>query len=1054
MKEVATKVIHIFFAPLEARKIPLEILIEGTQLTLPELLKRNERIDWTDMTTILNNAARYFSDEEFIEIGRTYFRSPGLRFAFVIGRVLLTPMGFYRYLTKPRDGAGNQMFTCVMPKLREISDRECEVELTLPEEFGLCWPFFLTSQGNMVEMPCLLGYPPAEITIEQIPRGARYHVSIPPYRGRFWAQVRRLLTWPFNVQTAARELRDAHEVLTERVLEIEDARSKLDRQATKLRITHAVNELVQRELDLMRTLDTVAKALVEEAGFAWAQITLRPPEATQPGELSVADHAERTAVFGVCENEPLIEAALPARGGEIIGDLRVSPRPGGHRPEREDLIAFIVPTIAITLQNALSYQALADYRNNLEQLIDQRTGELRQARDELAGTVVELRDAQGARERFFGNITHEIRTPLSLILLAAADIQSRAGTALDERARQNLGAVTGSAHKLLRLVDELLLLAAGQEDKLRTVPERTQFGALVDALVIAWRPAAEAAGLTLIDRVAHALIAQVDPVALERVASNLISNAVKYTPAGGQIEIELVEEPDGVRLSVFDTGPGIGDDLQSRLFGRFERAHGEAQRKTGTGLGLFLAKQLVEAHGGVIAALPREPGPGSELRVVLPPGVVLREGFESAAETTAEATAETTNGTVRSTTFATRSGPIQLLPPIPQPPQLRLSSPTLEIAAQSPVTRFDPPGFSAGTILLAEDDTQLAEMIARVLAEEYTVVVAHDGAAALELVPQFHPQLLITDVEMPRVNGIELARRFRESTGDRLAPIIVLSAMLDLGTRMAGLDAGAIDYVTKPFDPLELRARIRAQFRMRDLATRLQRAEQLTAMGILTAGLAHELRNPANGIVNAVGPLSDLLPRELVRPETAVGQLLEVLTSCADQIGFLSRQLLGFRRGVVELDLRPIPVRELVQRAVSLVHPGTVEIRVDSRCDGTLRCAPPLLMQVLTNLLENAAYAAGAGGWIAIETRVEGDRFAIEVSDSGGGVPLPLRDKVFEPFFTTKPTGVGTGLGLSLARDIVHRHGGLLEIRLRGELACFVVELPNYSPSDRTRLPV
>jgi signal transduction histidine kinase len=301
---------------------------------------------------------------------------------------------------------------------------------------------------------------------------------------------------------------------------------------------------------------------------------------------------------------------------------------------------------------------------------------------------------------------------------------------------------------------------------------------------------------------------------------------------------------------------------------------------------------------------------------------------------------------------------------------------------------------------------------------------------------------------MPGINGIELSRRFREITGDRLAPIIVLSAMLDLGTRTAGLEAGAVDYITKPFEPLELRARIRAQFRMRELAVRLQRAEQLTAMGILTAGLAHELRNPANGIVNAVGPLADLLPRDLVRPETGVGQLIEVLTSCADQIGFLSRQLLGFRKGVVELDLRQIPVRELVQRAVSLAHPGSVELRTDTPCDGVLKCAPPLLMQVLTNLLENAVYAAGPGGWVQIHTSANGSNFTVEVSDSGAGVPLQLRERVFEPFFTTKPSGIGTGLGLSLARDIVHRHGGILEIRDRGTHACFVVELPNYSSTE------
>ncbi|MEO7729632.1 MAG: ATP-binding protein, partial [Kofleriaceae bacterium] len=944
MREVATKVMHIWFRPMAAKHIPLERLVEGTDVSLHTLRKRNERIDWAELCTMLGNVRQHFSDEECVDVGRSYFRSQGLRFAFVIGRVLLTPMGFYRFINKPRAGAGNQMFTCVVPTHREISDSECEVELTLPPGFEVCWPFFLLSKGNFEEMPRLLGYPQANVELERLPRGGKYHITI-PRRARLFARMLRAITWPFTVRAAARELQDAHETLIERYLELEDARAKLDRQATQLHTTHSVNELVQRDLDLARTLDTVAKALVDEAGFASAEITLRAP--TTP-EAGTAGGAARHAQFGTATDEPPLERALEARGGEVIGDLRVTPRPDANRSEREELIAFIAPTLAMALQNALSYQALADYRSGLERLIDQRTSELRQARDQLAGTVVELRDAQGARERFFGNISHEIRTPLSLILLAAADIHARAGDALDDRARQNLGAVTNAAHKLVRLVDELLLLAAGQEDKLRTAPERTDLGALLGALIAAWRPAAEAGGVALVDRASTTLIANVDPVALERVASNLLSNAIKYTPAQGRVEIELADEPTGLRLSVFDSGPGIGEELHGRLFGRFERAQGDAQRKIGSGLGLFVAKQLVEAHGGTIAALERADG-GSELRVVLPAALVIRD------EAAPPARAVLHLGEV----------------------------PAEGVEVAEAATRFVPTGYSAGTILLAEDDVRLAEMIGRVLGDEYTVIIAHDGAAALDLVPLHQPQLLITDVDMPHVNGIELARRFRELTGDKLAPIIVLSAMLDLGTRMAGLDAGAVDYVTKPFDPLELRARIRAQFRMRELAIRLQRAEQLSAMGILTAGLAHELRNPANGIVNAVGPLSDLLPRELVRPETAVGQLLEVLTGCADQIGFLSRQLLGFRKGVVELDLRQIPVRELVQRAVSLAHPGSVEIRIDATTDGILKCAPPLLMQVLTNLLENAIYAAGPGGWIQLRTSADGGFFTVEVSDSG-----------------------------------------------------------------------
>ncbi|MGN6105276.1 MAG: ATP-binding protein, partial [Kofleriaceae bacterium] len=622
--------------------------------------------------------------------------------------------------------------------------------------------------------------------------------------------------------------------------------------------------------------------------------------------------------------------------------------------------------------------------------------------------------AQGARERFFGNISHEIRTPLSIVMLAAGDIEHRAGKLLDRRARASLGAVTDAARKLVRLVDELLLLAAGQEGKLRTNPEPTDLAGLVGQLASAWRPLAEAAGLALAAITPGSLVALVDPVAIERVATNLVSNAVKYTPHGGRIDIELEDGADGIRISVLDTGPGIADELAGRLFGRFERSEGEDRRKSGTGLGLSLAKQLVEAHGGTINALPRATG-GSELRVLLPS--TARVGDAPTA-------------------------PLQLQ--LVDDP--RSAEPPIACGA-----RLVPVGASVGTVLLAEDDARLAEMIARLLAEEYTVIVAHDGAAAVELVKQHQPELLITDVDMPGLTGIELAQRFRELTGDRLAPIVILSAMLDLGTRVAGLEAGAVDYITKPFDPHELKARVRAQFRMRDLALRLHRAEQLSALGVLTSGLAHELRNPANGVVNALHPLAQLLPEELKDPEHPVGQLLEVIGGCAEQIAFLSRQLLGFRSDGVQLELRPAAMLPLIQRSVSLAQ-GTsgVDMRIDIAIDEPVLCAPPLLTQVLTNLIENAAYAAGRGGWVELRGRVVGERAVLEITDSGPGVPTELRERVFQPFFTTKPPGIGTGLGLSMARDIIHRHGGVLEIRDRDARGVFAIELPHHSALDAT----
>jgi len=642
----------------------------------------------------------------------------------------------------------------------------------------------------------------------------------------------------------------------------------------------------------------------------------------------------------------------------------------------------------------VAFRELEEYKTGLEKLVDERTAQ--------------LREAQAARERFFGNISHEIRTPLSLILLAAGDIDARAGAAMDERAKKGLGSITDAARKLVRLVDELLLLAAGQEDKLRLYPEPTDLAALVDNAIAAWRPAAENAGLTLTLLAPKTLVLKIDPTAIERVVSNLLSNAMKYTPRGGTVEVEVESSDAGVRLSVLDNGPGIDEDLAGRLFGRFERAAGESRPKVGTGIGLSLVKELVEGHGGKVAARGRQIK-GTEMRVDLPASLVLHDFVVSRSQ------------------------------PRPQAP-LPASGP----ANITSGAKYAPPGVSAGTILVAEDDPNLAEMIAKLLSEEYTVVVGLDGQAAAELIPANQPHLLVTDVDMPRMNGIELAKKFRETTGDKLAPIIILSAVLDLGTRVAGLEAGAIDYVTKPFDPAELRARVRAQFRMREMAMRLHRAEQLSSMGILVSGLAHEIRNPANGIFNAVAPLKSMLPKELLDPNGGVAQLLDVMSQCAAQINSMSRTLLSFRSGGDALEMKTAQIPDLVERAITLASGSLdgLELRKALAVEGQVICAPSLLVQVLTNLIENAAHAAGRGGWIDVAARAEGGKITVEVADSGPGVPMPLRERVFEPFFTTKDPGKGTGLGLSVARAIVTRHGGVLEIRDKGGRPAFVMEIP------------
>jgi signal transduction histidine kinase len=971
MRQVSCSALGVILKAAKRRGVDEAVITRGTPYDVAYLRDTKHHIEWEMFCQILRNARTVWSLQELNDLNESFTRSPFFSSVGIVARILFNARDLFAFMQKRDTGGGAQLFgDCVKPAYEHVGSDTTIIRLEIASPYEVSQEFFWMTRGAFIGIPRVVGAGPAKVEMTIEGRVGTFRVQYKNRRGTLSALVR-LLRWPFTARAAARELQRSNEELQARFYELEDARSKIDRQATQLHTAHIVNELVQRDLDLARTLETVVTALVEEAGFAWA-------------EARTADGQD--ARHGDEEHEPPLIRELVSHGGQSMGTLHVAAKHGADLVERNALLDFIVPSLSMAVENAT-------YRTSLELLVEQRTAE--------------LREAQGARERFFAHISHEIRTPLTIITLAVSDVVHRSRDVLDPRAKRNLDAANDAARKLVRLVDELLLLAAGQEGKLTTHPEPTNLVELLANIEAAWQLAAQPAGLSLHLQAPESLVVNVDPVAFERVLTNLVSNAVKYTPRGGRIDLELASEADGVRISVFDTGPGISAELAGRLFGRFERARGVTAQ--GTGLGLALSRQLVDAHGATIDAHAR-PGGGCELRVILPRELVLRD------------------------TETRQPNQLRLVDQVPVP-----VVPSAEhFAARA----------SQGTVLLAEDDVRLAELVAHGLSTHYTVVVAHDGLTALELARKHHPHLLITDVDMPGLDGMELARRFRELTGDRLAPIIILSAMLDLGTRVAGLEAGAIDYVTKPFDPVELRARVDAQFRARELAVRLHRAEQVSSLGILTSGLAHELRNPANAIVNAVEPMMARLPAALKEPGSPVAELCDVIRQCADQIRHLSKQLLGVRNEGMDLEVREVALADVVQRSMLLAHGKLANVELKNRLgDVVLKCAPPLLTQALTNLLENAADAAGPGGWVEITATPDAQVGAvtIEVADSGPGVPQPLRERVFEPFFTTKPASTGTGLGLSLAREIVHRHAGTLEIHDRAAPAsgsAFIIRLP------------
>ncbi|MBK9029860.1 MAG: response regulator [Myxococcales bacterium] len=990
MSDVSCRFFETPLRDLRHRGFDLRRLLDGTGCTLEQLTDKDERVTWSQLVRILKNGRAAWSDADLIRIGEQSTEGPLVQFIGVIARIRFSVGGFYQWVASG-SGVAKQMIACVDTSFRPLGPGRCEVDFRLRDGYAPSDEFFLITRGTYAAMPRMLGAPPAAITIAPTSTGVRFEIRYAEPTGAL-ARIRRTVSWPFTMRQAADELADAHDSLLSRYQELDAARAHMAAQARQLTAANRIAALALGDLDPIATMHGVCIALVEHA--ACAQATITPTEGEAISATTDAAAPDATTH----------EYAL-ASGTITLGRLRV------ECDGDAALVESLVPTIALVVQKALDQQALANYQEDLERRVADRTAELTGARDELAASVARLEEAQASRERLFHNISHEIRTPLALVLLLVDGVLAHHRGELTDRAIAQLNSITGSTRKLVRLVDELLLLASGQERDLAVRPEPVDLTTTLPELVAGWTLAAREAGLAFELDVADAGAVMVDPAALERVLANLLSNAIKFTPRGGRIDLIVTRADARTRVVVRDDGPGIDAEFRDRMFERFEQGEAGKRLRAGSGIGLSIARELVRAHGGDLIARANPGGRGTEFEFTLA-GTAATAGEHSA--------------------------PARLLPS-----DYGVGSTAIAVTTQ-------PPGLSHGHILVAEDDPGLAQAIAALLADEYTVTVAHDGAEALAAATRQLPDLLISDIEMPGLDGLELARQVRSLPGETATPVLIMSARAKLGDRLAGFDAGAVDYLIKPFDPGELRARVRSQLGFRTLAQRLYRTEKLAAMGTLSAGLAHELRNPANGIVNAIQPLRELLPPEVLNGDDGVGDLIDVMQQCAEQVAYVSRQLLGFRRSG-DLDLRRVPIADVINRALANAGASLTGVALETTYtySGPIRCAAPLLTQVLVNLLENAAQAAGPGGWVRVDTGSDDDKARIEISDSGPGVPAALREKVFEPFFTTKPPGQGTGLGLATARDLIQRHQGTLDIRSRDDRTTFVIELPLASEVRR-----
>jgi signal transduction histidine kinase len=690
------------------------------------------------------------------------------------------------------------------------------------------------------------------------------------------------------------------------------------------------------------------------------------------------------------------------------------------------------------------------------QIVHDRGVQLEAANEELRGLYQKTRELEQIKTQFFANVSHELRTPLTLII---GPVEKWLGSAtIQTELRGDLELVGRNARTLLKHVNDLLDVSKLEAGKMSADYAETDLARLVRVV------AGNFEGLAKEHKIAYAveapehLAAETDPDKLERVLLNLLSNAFKFTPDGGAIRVGLGAAGDQAEIVVADSGPGVPENLREAVFERFHRGDGGSTRRFGgTGLGLAIAKDFVTLHGGTIR-IGTAPEGGALLTVMLPLKAPSGARVRPARPSTASVLDQ----------------------------MARQALEELSTRVQSVASAGE--GKGRGRVLVVEDNREMSKFLVEALSRDYDCERALDGEDGLKKARETRPDLVLSDVMMPRMSGDEMVREIRKTPELDAVPVVLLTAKADEELRVRMLREGAQDYLVKPFSIEELRARVgnlvtmkRArELLQRELETQLRDLEKLaaeitgrkrelqTALDTVRVAkehaeraskfksdflnmVSHELRTPLSTLVfqldvmekNEKDPLTQHQRTALRRMTTAVGRLSQMVTSLLDYA--------RLEAGKLEIERSRVNVRELAGEVVEELRPQATQKGLGLRLvsatgDPIVETDARLLRVAITNLVGNAVKFTDKGEVVVtVEPSEAGARVAVR--DTGHGIPKEKQAVIFEPFEQLEPiyskSEPGVGLGLSIVRAVVHALGGHAEVASTlGEGSTFTLTVP------------
>jgi signal transduction histidine kinase len=680
------------------------------------------------------------------------------------------------------------------------------------------------------------------------------------------------------------------------------------------------------------------------------------------------------------------------------------------------------------------------YASQREQLLNQVN--LERTKQSLEAAHEQLKALDSFKSQLFANITHEFKTPLAMVLAPLEMILQGEMGELSATQKATFQSMFRSGLKLLKMIGDLLDLSKLEESKLLLQVSEHELVEYLRGLTAQVQPLALRKGIELTFTAdAERCPVFCDLYRIERVFLNLLSNATKFTPPGGHVLVKLRDLGGVVQVLVQDDGPGFPPEKAQQIFQRFFLVvMGGTRRYGGTGIGLALAIWAESSSGARFTVeLPTD-------KAHFRPEVLAAAGSERSR---AEGAGERSDD----------RGLMDFAVQISGRDQFRL----LDIAEHTErrITPRDPDEALRPHVALVVDDTpDVLRLVHMSLRSHFKVLSCSDATKGFELATREQPSVIITDLMMPDVDGLELTRQLRADERTRHIPILMLTARSDLDDKLAGLDTGVNAYLAKPFSPRELLSTARSLVQAQTQTAEILLTQRMDSLEIIAGGLAHEINNPLNYLKNALTRIR--LDSQIVLAGTAgadlpklskrMSDLFDICESGIKRITATVELMSSYSRAGYSRQLRAHDVFAAVRDIISLVLPATgrgVQVETHFAGDGSIECVPEELNQVITNLIQNAIEACPEhGGLVRVQGSGDAVQLTISVKDNGPGVRPEDAPRIFTPFFTTKGPGRGMGLGLTICWRVVQSLGGTLEVK-PGPGAEFVLKVPRAQEASR-----